>query len=88
MDFIEWMLAGFGVKSLQRPLVFVSMGIATLFFGGLAAGSLILALIDVGRGGSSASLIGVWMIVIPFSGLAYLSARMAKKCFDPKKDQF
>ena len=83
MNFIEWLLAGIGIKRVQRPFVFISMGIATLFFGGVAIAALVMFGMEFGK---SDDPLGIAIlgggIVILFGALAAISGYMVKRCFD------
>lgn len=84
MDFIESLLAGIGVRCVQRPLVFISMGVATLFFAGIAVVVLVMTGVEFGHSDDPLALVTFGGgIAILFGGLAAVSGYMVKRCFDP-----
>lgn len=83
MDSIEGLLAGLGIRRVQRPLVALAMGVATLFFGGLAVAAMVMVGIELGQSEKPLALAALGGgIAIVFGGLAAVSGYMVKRSFD------
>lgn len=84
MDLIESLLTGIGIRGVQRPFVFLTMGVATLFFGGLAVATLVVVGIELGQSDKPLALAALGDgIAVLFGALAAVSGYMVRRCFDP-----
>lgn len=84
MNLIGWLLTGIVTRGAQRPLVLITMVVATLIFGGAAVAALIMVAAGLGQSNNPlalAALGGGFSIL--FGGLAGAAAYMVMRCFDP-----
>jgi len=82
MDYIiEAILSGLHIKSLEKPLVFITMLFGFILFVILGVGILYLSYESLSTGSTIYRAIGTSSLSLIFFGLAAICGHFVKKCF-------